>query len=141
MTGVQTCALPICDAVSGAPLSGVALPGGALSGGALTAGVLAGDLLASPTPGARHLDGPQAPTLTIEKIAPAEIQVGRTATFQIKVRNTGKVAAQDVVVVDQIPTGTELVEITPMVEPAADGSLRWNLGTLAPGAEIGRAHV
>jgi uncharacterized repeat protein (TIGR01451 family) len=45
------------------------------------------------------------------------------------------VAAHDVVVIDQIPTGTDVVEIAPLVEPAADGSVRWNLGTLAPGAD------
>lgn len=126
---------PVGPGTSRNALKGDGVSGGTLSGGVLTAGASAGDLLASPTPGARHLDGPQVPTLAIEKIAPAEIQVGRAATFQIKVRNTGKVTAHDVVVIDQIPTGTDVVELTPLVEPSADSSVRWNLGTLAPGAD------
>lgn len=106
-----------------------------LAGSNAASGNLAGGNLASATPGARHLDGPQLPSLAIEKLAPPEIQVGRSATFQIKVRNTSKVSAQDVVVTDQIPAGTEVIEIAPVTEPSADGQLRWNLGTLAPGAD------
>src|SRR5262249_46491278 len=42
-------------------------------------------------PGHKQLEGMQAPSLTLEKIAPQEIQVGKPAVFQIKVRNAGRV--------------------------------------------------
>ena len=40
-------------------------------------------------PGEQSLEGPQSPSLAIEKIAPEEIQVGKQCTFEIVVRNTG----------------------------------------------------
>ena len=48
----------------------------------------------------------QVPALTVEKIAPLEIQVGKPATFEITVHNTGKVPAQDVEIHDEVPHGT-----------------------------------
>jgi hypothetical protein len=41
-------------------------------------------------PGATQLEGAQSPSLTVEKSAPNEIQVGRPATFQLKIRNVGR---------------------------------------------------
>ncbi|MFO0870666.1 MAG: hypothetical protein U0935_17190 [Pirellulales bacterium] len=90
---------------------------------------------ASPAPGPKHLEGPQVPSLELEKIAPTEVQVGRAAKFEIKVRNVGRVAAQYVTVVDQIPHGTRLLDANPPCARGADGSLRWQLGALGPGQE------
>ena len=73
--------------------------------------------------------------MTIEKKAPAEIQVNQLATFEIKVRNTGQVSAHQVRVRDYVPQGTKLERASPEVVPAVDGSLVWNLGTLQPGQE------
>ena len=89
----------------------------------------------SGTPGDQQLDGLQAPSVTLEKTAPAEIQVGKQATFELKVRNVGRVPAHDVIVIDQIPKGTRLVHSTPQPEAAPDGQLMWQLGTLPPGDE------
>lgn len=86
-------------------------------------------------PGDAQFDGQQAPQLTIEKRAPAEIQVNQLATFEIKVRNTGQVSAHQVRVRDYVPQGTKLERASPEVVPAVDGSLVWNLGTLQPGQE------
>ncbi len=86
-------------------------------------------------PGDAQFDGQQAPQLTIEKKAPAEIQVNQLATFEIKVRNTGQVSAHQVRVRDYVPQGTKLERASPEVVPAVDGSLVWNLGTLQPGQE------
>lgn len=36
-------------------------------------------------------------------------------------------------VYDRIPDGTELIEATPQASRTADGTLSWNLGTIAPG--------
>jgi uncharacterized repeat protein (TIGR01451 family) len=87
-------------------------------------------------PGDRQLEGTQVPSVAIEKFAPAEIQVGKSATFEIRVRNTGQVAAHDVVVTDQVPRGTKLEATSPEAQVAADGSVAWQLGAMQPGDEV-----
>ncbi len=86
-------------------------------------------------PGAEQLDGVQTPSLTVEKIAPPEIQVGKEATFQIQVKNAGKVAAHEVVVLDRVPKGTRFVNATPSATQTAEGQVMWNVGSLQPGDE------
>jgi uncharacterized repeat protein (TIGR01451 family) len=86
-------------------------------------------------PGPRHLEGAQTPTLTIEKIAPPEMQVNRPATLKVIVRNVGQVAAQDVMVFDQAPRGAVLEETTPPASQGPDGAIVWQLGDLAPGEQ------
>jgi uncharacterized repeat protein (TIGR01451 family) len=86
-------------------------------------------------PGSRQLDGEQVPQLTLEKVAPAEVQVGKSANFELHVRNTGAVAAQNVRVHDVVPAGTEFVAANPPATPGAGGDLVWSLGTLKPGDE------
>ncbi len=86
-------------------------------------------------PGAKHLEGAQTPQVTIEKIAPAGMQVGKPATFVVKVRNTGSVAATGVEVRDQVPKGTQLSSTTPRARQGTRGELVWSLGTLEPGEE------
>jgi len=94
-----------------------------------------GNLDGDGTPGADALEGLQSPALTLEKSAPAEIQVGKEATFQLRVRNVGSVAAHDVVVLDRVPRGTRFVNATPASNRAPDGQLMWQLSTLQPGDE------
>lgn len=91
--------------------------------------------LALPTPGERQFEGPQQPSVALEKVSPSEIQVGKPATFALYVRNMGQVAAQNVVITDHVPAGTQLIEARPQPQPSSDGSLVWNLGTLQPGEE------
>lgn len=86
-------------------------------------------------PGSKQLEGPQTPQLTIQKIAPAEIQVGKPATFRVTVRNSGGVAASGVEVYDQVPKGTELVGTTPRATRGTRDELVWTLGTIKPGEE------
>ncbi len=86
-------------------------------------------------PGGKHLEGPQSPQLTIEKTAPAEVQVGKAATFRVVVRNTGTIAAAGVQIHDRIPQGTRLISTTPQATRDAQGGLVWNLGSLDPGRE------
>ncbi|HND53230.1 MAG TPA: hypothetical protein PLV92_12560, partial [Pirellulaceae bacterium] len=86
----------------------------------------------SPSPGAKQLEGVQKPALTLEKSAPQEIQVGVPANFVIKVRNVGRATAQQVTVFDQVPQGTRLIDANPPCTRGPGGSLRWQLGTLAP---------
>ncbi|MBC7851898.1 MAG: DUF11 domain-containing protein, partial [Pirellulaceae bacterium] len=87
-------------------------------------------------PGERQLEGMQAPSVALEKLAPAEVQVGKIATFETRVRNVGQIAAHEVIVTDHVPRGTRLEATTPQATEAADGTLTWNLGTMQPGDEI-----
>ncbi|MCE9544217.1 MAG: DUF11 domain-containing protein [Planctomycetia bacterium] len=144
MPGQPPAELPRDDSPRALSPSGSRRPG--LSGSALGAGAAAGigsaigSRSATPLdpaaarPGSHQLDGLQAPQVTIQKVAPPEIQVGKPATFQIIVRNTGTIPARDVLVRDAVPEGTSLIATTP---PAAndEGQIRWQLGTLAAGVE------
>ncbi|RLS82077.1 MAG: DUF11 domain-containing protein [Planctomycetota bacterium] len=97
-------------------------------------------------PGAIQLEGVQTPQLAIEKRGPREIQVGKTARFEILVRNVGSATANDVVLRDSVPFGTALVATTPPASPthapggqgdasATASDLVWQLGTLPPGGQ------
>jgi len=86
------------------------------------------------TPGEKALEGPQRPSLEIQKFAPAEIQVGKPAKFVARVRNTGNQTAQDVSIQDAVPQGTKLVSTTPEARNAG-GRLVWALGKLSPGED------
>ena len=87
------------------------------------------------TPGDRRLEGPQSPSVTIEKIAPREIQVNQPADFQLVVKNVGRIAARNVNVFDQIPTGAEFVESVPPARRGSNGQISWRLESLEPGQE------
>jgi uncharacterized repeat protein (TIGR01451 family) len=78
------------------------------------------------------LEGAQTPSITLKKIAPPEVQVGKPATFEIHVQNVGRIAAHQVIVKEDIPRGVRLVDTAP---PAVQqgASLVWELGTLQPG--------
>jgi uncharacterized repeat protein (TIGR01451 family) len=85
-------------------------------------------------PGERLLEGSQTPSLTILKLAPPEIQVGKRCTFGIRVQNTGQRTAQNVQIHDEIPLGTELVGTSPRAS-VSGGKVVWDLGTLSVGEE------
>jgi uncharacterized repeat protein (TIGR01451 family) len=86
------------------------------------------------TPGSRELEGPQTPSLTIEKVAPPEMQIGKTATVEIRVQNSGRVTARNLQITDLVPQGTRLVSTDPRCDLGSQGELLWNVPTLAPGA-------
>ncbi|RLS48673.1 MAG: DUF11 domain-containing protein [Planctomycetota bacterium] len=96
-------------------------------------------------PGAIQLEGVQTPQLAVEKRGPREIQVGKTARFEILVRNVGNAIANDVVLRDSVPFGTALVATTPPAAPTpapgltdapgTSSDLVWQLGTLPPGGQ------
>ncbi len=87
------------------------------------------------TPGGQHLEGSQAAQLTLEKIAPAEIQVGKPATFEIRVRNVGNATARNVQIHDETPQGTRLLSAEPTASQAGPGQVTWSIGALPPGEE------
>jgi len=86
-------------------------------------------------PGESQLEGPQAPSLSLEKTAPSEIQIGKEAQFTLKVRNVGRAVAEDVIVRDQVPQGTRLIDTSPPASPGTDGSIVWQLGAIKPDEE------
>ena len=86
-------------------------------------------------PGEKALEGTQSPMLTIEKIAPAEIQVGKPALFEIVVRNVGTGTAADVEIHDIVPQGTQLNASNPKAARGKAGELVWLLGAMRPGDE------
>jgi uncharacterized repeat protein (TIGR01451 family) len=96
---------------------------------------LPSQLSASNRPGQAQLEGQQTASLTLEKIAPEEVQVDREATFQLRVRNVGTAPAENVVVIDRVPQGTKFVSARPNCTPTAEGLLMWQLDTIAPGGE------
>lgn len=85
-------------------------------------------------PGMQQLEGPQAPSLVVEKAAPEEIQVGKPAIFAVRVQNVGTIAAQGVEVHDVIPQGTHLLDTRPAAQ-TADGRVIWKVGTIKAGDE------
>lgn len=85
-------------------------------------------------PGERALEGPQKPALVVQKFAPPEIQVNKSARFAIQVRNVGGQTAENVVVRDEIPHGTRVVSTTPRAANSGR-NLVWELGALSTGEE------
>ncbi len=86
-------------------------------------------------PGPAMMEGAQTPSLTISKTASQDTQVGKPARFQVVVRNVGSIIANDVVVRDEVPQGTTLVETEPQANRSAEGAVLWNLGSIEPGRE------
>jgi uncharacterized repeat protein (TIGR01451 family) len=85
-------------------------------------------------PGDRRLEGVQTPTVVIQKRAPAEVKVGKPASFIIHVQNVGSAEALDVRVHDRVPAGMRLVDASPA--PTQQGNqLLWQLGSLPAGDE------
>ena len=85
-------------------------------------------------PGDRSLEGVQTPSVVIHKRAPAEVKVGKAATFVIQVRNVGTAEALGVQVHDRIPSGMQLIDATPAPQMQGD-SLVWQLGSMPVGDE------
>ena len=110
------------------------VPPGARAGGAVST---VDSRATANRPGSRALEGEQAPSLVVDKWAPAEITVGEPAMFQLRVRNTGVAAAHNVLVVDQVPEKTQLdlSRTRPAPRRGAGGELMWELGTLQPGED------
>ncbi|RMF86782.1 MAG: DUF11 domain-containing protein, partial [Planctomycetota bacterium] len=87
-------------------------------------------------PGEAALEGPQTAQVTIQKVAPEEVQVGKPAVVKIMVRNSGAVAVRDVELHDEVPFGTRLLSTSPQASRGVRGELVWRLGTMQPGDEI-----
>lgn len=73
------------------------------------------------------------PVLELTKTGPAYRYIGRPATFNITVSNTGDTVARDTVLIDNVPAGTEFVSASDGGQ-FSGGRVQWRLGDLAPGA-------
>lgn len=73
------------------------------------------------------------PVLELVKSGPATRYLGRSASFDITVRNSGDAPANNAVLVDTIPDGLRF-ETADNGGRASGNSVTWNLGTLEPGA-------
>ncbi|HEY4307867.1 MAG TPA: hypothetical protein VGN12_00320 [Pirellulales bacterium] len=76
-----------------------------------------------------------SPSISVETIGPRKISIGKQSTYKLVLKNTGAVAAREVVVTIAVPEFAEVVEAkgtTGSTEPAPghDG-LCWKLNTLA----------
>src|SRR5690606_13726064 len=78
-------------------------------------------------PGAHDLEGLQSPAVTIQKQAPAAIQVGRKCTFAIRVHNPSNKTVQGVQIHDEVPLGTQLIGTAPKAQ-VAGARVLWDLG-------------
>lgn len=86
-------------------------------------------------PGDRQLEGVQAPALALQKLSPREVQVNLTSEFQLVIKNVGRSKVDDVRIFDQVPAGTTYEGATPQPASDTNGQLRWDLGSMEPGAE------
>jgi uncharacterized repeat protein (TIGR01451 family) len=75
---------------------------------------------------------PTAPKLALTKTAPARAKVLTRVRYTITVRNTGKVAAKNVVVKDRLPSGLSFVRSS-RVGSLSNGVVTYRLGTIAAG--------
>ncbi len=85
-------------------------------------------------PGEQLLEGAQSPSITIQKLAPEEIQVGKRCTYAIRVQNTGQRTVQNVQIHDEVPLGTRLIGTAPRAT-VSGSQVVWELGTLSVGEE------
>lgn len=96
-------------------------------------GTASGGSKGSGKPGEASLEGVQVTRVTIQKNAPAEIQVGKASVWEIIVKNEGKTDAVGVQIHDEIPAGTQLVNTYPAAQVAPSGDVVWNVGTMPAG--------
>ena len=87
-------------------------------------------------PGPQTMEGPQSPKLTLEKIAPDEVQVGQPTKFELRVRNTGQSVAENVVVRDEIPVGAEFIDSNPKATAVGQDAVYWEIGAIRPGEDV-----
>lgn len=73
------------------------------------------------------------PVLVITKTAPKMRYIGTQFTYKLTVTNKGDGEARNTVLEDKLPAGVSLVKASGNASNNG-GTLRWNLGTLKPGA-------
>ncbi|MBQ9454933.1 MAG: DUF11 domain-containing protein [Thermoguttaceae bacterium] len=84
-------------------------------------------------PGEAAIEGVQLSRLSIQKVAPEEIQVGQPATWTISVRNESKITAIGVQIHDVIPQGARLESTNPPAQVSENGEITWTVGNMPSG--------
>jgi uncharacterized repeat protein (TIGR01451 family) len=69
-------------------------------------------------------------SVSVEKVMPAEVLVGRTFEFVIKVTNLGDGELQDVLLTDSTEGGARIEEATPKADQVNGKESTWRLGNL-----------
>ena len=85
---------------------------------------------------APEYEGPQNAAISVYKQAPRQVHVDEVATFTVKIRNNGNVAADRVIIRDQVPKRSRLVKTVPQAKEASNGGVYWEIGTLAAKQEM-----
>ncbi|HEX3869404.1 MAG TPA: CARDB domain-containing protein, partial [Pirellulales bacterium] len=89
----------------------------------------------SSIPAESKLRGRKSPSLSVETVGPRRIVVGKEAQYTISLRNTGDMAASDVIVSISAPEWAEVVEARATSGTAANGSgeggFQWKLNSVA----------
>ena len=87
-------------------------------------------------PGAKVLNGSQAPQIVVEKIPPKELLVGQSAVWKTNVKNIGQTIAVNVEIKDLLPKGSQLIETNPPAVKGFNGELVWKVGDIPPGKQV-----
>ena len=87
-------------------------------------------------PGAKVLNGSQAPQIVVEKIPPKELLVGQSAVWKTVVKNIGQTIAVNVEIKDLLPKGSQLIETNPPAVKGFNGELVWKVGDIPPGKQV-----
>jgi uncharacterized repeat protein (TIGR01451 family) len=77
--------------------------------------------------------GTSTPTLQVETENPPAVNLGKPATFTIRVKNTGAVPATGIVIATRIPTHVDLDESKPRATSVDDRTYHFLIGDLQPG--------
>lgn len=81
--------------------------------------------------------GPSRTTVEIVKSAARQATAGAILTYRVTARNTGEIAARNLVMTDKLPRGQVLDRRSSGLSIEA-GRLVWRIGKLAPGKQVSR---
>ena len=115
-----------------------ALPGGSAGAPPSAAPSVSSGCTSLPAPGmvtvtkAFPTGDPASSVILLEKIVPAEVIVGQSYDYQLKVTNLTKFAVNSVVVTDEFSENFTMKSSDPQGKVSPQGEVTWLLGTLQP---------
>lgn len=86
-----------------------------------------------PRPSMASRLGTSTPTLQVETENPPAVDLGKPATFTIRVKNTGTIPATGIIIATKIPTHVDLDESKPKATSVDDRVYHFLIGDLQPG--------
>lgn len=75
------------------------------------------------------------PTIMVNKVGPATVGVGTPFPYTITITNTGTVASDPAMIVDELPDGLQADSATPMFSPNGN-RYQWRIQPLNPGQQF-----